>query len=140
MVFTKARINSKFNGKIYTHGSGEMIYPTEEYISNYLLNSIKNAPFKVKGLDYFISILWGDSRNNEMMDFFGYTDVKKAWKGNPDIFSWVIKNGVWRKDNNITCGDGMILLGKEEEFRRKTKNIEEYMKSTLDLNNLNKLL
>jgi len=142
MSFTNAKIYNSIakKGKAYTHNSGQRFFNSDDLISHYLALSFDNAPLETENLDYFISILWSASNEEHLIDFFGYSDIKNNWKGNPDISSWVLKNRVWRKDNNITCGEGIILLGKEEEFRRKTKNIEEYMKTTLDLEKLNKLL
>jgi len=141
MTFTNSKILKNLNGKLYMHKSGERVYSTQKYMTECITNAFDNSPVPSTNFyDYFISILWSDSENNEMMDFFGFEGLKKNWKANPDVQSWVIKNGVWMHDNPFTCGEGIILLGKEEELRRKTKNIEEYIKSTVDLDSINKIL
>ena len=140
MTFIRAKtFDSLFKGKIYTHHSGDNVYP-EGHLVDYLSTSIKNAPQETKQGDYFISLLWSDEKRNELMDIFVYSDIKNNWKGNPGISSWVVTNGIWKNKNPITCGEGIILLGREEEYRRTTRNISQYLKHTLDLNILNNIL
>ena len=148
MVFVKGEIfnenedSFKFlKGKMYLHSSGEGIY--QDDLKKYLWAAFGDRPQNVNNINYFNSILWAEN-GKRIIDFFGYHGLKNNWKGNPDVYSWVIdkkENYRWHNSGiSITCGEGIILLGEEEKFRRTTKNLEEYMSKTLDLNGVNKLL
>jgi hypothetical protein len=140
MVFIDKETFSEIRGKAYFHKSVEQILPEDGSMTYYLLKDFEKISSKSKDYNYFISILWGDSHNNKLVDIFVYSGIKDNWKNNPEVSSWVIKKGIWRTKNPLTCGEGLILLGEEEKFRRKTKNIEEYLSMTLNINKLNKLL
>ena len=79
---------------------------------------------------YGIIILWANpSTGIKTIDAFIYGGLNN-WQGNPEIAHRVFTDGkpVTNSTSNlITCGDGIMLLGIEEEFRRKTRDIEEYM-------------
>jgi len=38
-----------------------------------------------------------------------------------------MRNGVYVPDRHATCGDSMILIGREENHRRYTSSLEEYV-------------
>jgi len=79
-----------------------------------------------ENLQYSIGIVWGDIDNDQKAcDLFGYSGIEE-WPGNPDVPLWVFRNGVLVKDLE-SCGDSLILLGLEEQHRRKCKNLEEYL-------------
>lgn len=75
---------------------------------------------------------WGDRKTNQkVIDLFGFNDIND-WPGNPDVSAYVVRNGVLIRDELICCGDALILLGREEEHRRKKESLEDYM-STMPL-------
>ncbi|MFA5953599.1 MAG: hypothetical protein WC812_03325 [Candidatus Pacearchaeota archaeon] len=139
MGFINAKVYPELKGKVYLHSSGKENYPTENDSLHYLMNCIANNRKEVEKGDYFISILWSNSKKEKLMDFFRYSGVKENWESNPDISPWVVNNGIWRKNQSITCGDGIILLGREEEYRRCTKNLNEYLSQIISLENLKDL-
>lgn len=69
--------------------------------------------------------MWGNSHNEKMIDFFGISPKKFLyynWNENPDIFSWVTKNGIIlpaQQIFEITCGKGLIIMSEEEKYRRR---------------------
>lgn len=128
MVFVYAKTYKDVKGKIYLHKSGEGFY--QENLKKYIWAALGTAPKKVNRLDYFNSILWAEN-GKRIIDFFGYYGTKGDWNANPEIHSWVIYKGIWTRENPITCGEGIILLGEEEKLRRRTKNIEEYLSHTI---------
>ena len=79
------------------------------------------------GFDYMLMILWGNDGSN-MVDCFGYGGMSE-WPGNPDVDGWLYRSGVLVRDMPITCGDGLILLGREEEYRRTTSSLREYIEN-----------
>jgi hypothetical protein len=119
-------------GKLYEHSSGAEVF-SEGDSRRYLAEQHRILS---EGLDYFIAISWGEGRDR-FLDFFGYTGVKDNWKANPEVHGGVIKNGLFVTGGGITCGEGLIVLGREEECRLRTKDLEEYLSTTLDLDELN---
>ena len=81
--------------------------------------------------NFFLSILWG-KKDELRMDFFAYTlDDVFNWQSNVGVSPWVVERGViWKRpDGEMTCGEGIILLGEEEKLRRRTHNLAEYLES-----------
>lgn len=74
---------------------------------------------------WVLAAIWGNSSGERCIDFFGYGGISD-WTGNPDVSAFVVKNGIIIPQKEITCGDTLIVLGKEESFRRTTQNLEEY--------------
>ncbi|HLD39217.1 MAG TPA: hypothetical protein VJB05_02815 [archaeon] len=72
-------------------------------------------------------MLWGDN-GDRVAEVFGYGHVdKKDWPSNPEIYNWVFRNGIHQpKKRQISCGDTLIVLGKEESVRRRTSSLGEY--------------
>lgn len=129
IIYGIAKENLKFPVKMFIHSSGlKEIYQTAENALQYTEKCLKDSLLNLKNLDYIISITWGSLVSKEkIIDVFGFSDISN-WPGNPDVNSWVLKNKILIKENPLTCGDSLILLGKEEEIRRKCKNIEEYIR------------
>ena len=125
-------------GRIYLHSSSSEIF---SHKTEFLENFSKMFPWMNKQkLDYFIAIYWGKEKNKGF-DFFGYSGTKENWNSNSKVKNWVIKNGrINPLEVEITCGEGLILLGKEEEYRLKTKNLQEYLSTPLDIKEINKLM
>jgi hypothetical protein len=75
-----------------------------------------------------IAFAW--ARGNErVVDFFKMT-YEKNWPSNPAGKAFVFKDGVYQPDFEFdTCGDGFIVLGEEEKFRRTTAKKHEYFTS-----------
>jgi len=85
---------------------------------------------EIEQFDYLLAVMWGDKRT-KVIDFFGYSDVQD-WPGNPDVSSWVLRDGVFMHKKNLTrgdttCGDSLIMLGEEERYRRTRANLSDYM-------------
>ena len=76
------------------------------------------------------AIMWQDGEHR-LIDFFGLDfGGNNDWKSNPEIYSWVTRNGVLVPKNEIcdvTCGKGFIIMGEEERHRLNTRNRGEYL-------------
>lgn len=121
---TPARVYIHKGGFVEAFGS-----PPEPRITNarnYFIKCFRKVP---EGrFDYVLAIIWG-REGKPMADFFGYHDIG-SWPGNPTISAWVMENGVIApndRSKDITCGDGIIITGLEEIYRRGTKNLEEFV-------------
>jgi len=142
-VYPVKNINPR--GKLYLHNSasGKIDNPV-----NLLEESIVRCSGRINRdellkMDYFISILWSD-RTNLLFDFFGYSlDDKQSPESNVGIRAFTIRDGIWATPDELTCGEGIILLGEEEKLRRKfmaSKNLSYYLEMLLDTDYINKLL
>jgi hypothetical protein len=100
------------------------------------LEEMKEIQKEVPNLnfDYIIAGVWGDESTKEkMIDFVGYR-VTGEWPGNPDISFWTSRSGVFDfSGEDVVCGDILIALGKEEEYRRTTKSLEDYISNPPEL-------
>ncbi|MSR86130.1 hypothetical protein EXS74_01915 [Candidatus Woesearchaeota archaeon] len=46
------------------------------------------------------------------------------------MHAWTLQNGIYYPENDthkITCGDGILILGQEEAYRRRCRSLEEYI-------------
>ena len=92
---------------------------------------VRSLPHHPIDTSYFICILWGiPDSSKKVIDCSGYTNYT-GWPGNPDQYSFVLQRV-------NTCGDGVIVLGMEEEHRRKTRGLKEFLKEGIDLRELNR--
>lgn len=131
---------SELKFKLYMHNYG-LIEAFSNLSKNVYCNVVdhfqeilENSDFS--NYNYLISIAWGNDKN-KMMDLFGYSglDISNINKGNPEVASFVFKNGtlVEKLDHPRTCGDGLIILGNEELLRRASKSLEEYISSYINI-------
>lgn len=132
--------------KGYIHSAGlDEIFSHQVIARNYLITQLSNMflshifpeGINLSEADYIIGIAWGDIKKKEpVVDFFSYSDIKD-WPGNPTVYNWVLRRNSYSTSKDITCGDGLILLGMEEELRRKNSR-KEYEQSLVDLFELNR--
>lgn len=129
--------------RAYVHEAGfEEVYDgsvemARAYLESFMKDSLNWYSGKeIRGFDYILGAVWGKKDKDEkIIDLFGFSDINE-WPGNPDVTSFVIKNGSYDADENYdstlksyTCGDTLIMLGEEEAYRRTTKNLEEYFRN-----------
>jgi hypothetical protein len=120
--------NLVFPAKVFFHSAGfKELYGSIKDARTYSALNLMRSYDTLKDFDYVISVLWGNVKTQEkIMDIFGFSDTS-PWPGNPDVSSYIMKNGIIRKENPIACGDSVILLGNEESLRRKCGSLEEYL-------------
>ena len=109
--------------RAYVHNFGfEGAYGNLNSAKDYLKSLIGN----IEGnFDYSLVMLWGED-SVKMADVFLYHDINQ-WPGNPLVSaSWFKENSVQPFDG-VTCGDGIILLGFEEQYRRIKRSLVEYV-------------
>jgi hypothetical protein len=116
--------------------------PGRCYLHNCGIEAYGGKPFALAKADFLealekieitypwsIGILWGDNgvRVTEIFAFGGI----KSWPGNPDIVYYQFRNGEFAFNPlNLTCGDGLRVLGREEDFRRTTGSLDDFLSST----------
>ncbi len=81
-------------------------------------------------MQFFLGFLWENREDGaSMIDLLGYGDFKE-WKGNPSVFSWNLRNGVYvSRWPGFVCEEELILAGKESELRRTTPDLSAYLRS-----------
>jgi len=132
-------------GRVYVHpvGFAEAYENKLTNLQNYFLEISQHHKYLFAGCNYFLATIWGDVKNKERVaDLFMFSCVKN-WPGNPDVLPYEIREGelirekgLAPEDETFTCSDTLIMLGKEEEYRRATKSLEEYMVRYPDLGEL----
>jgi len=146
MPFTNAYPISSTNprGKLYKHSSAADIPKKDSIrlISEFITNgSGRISREELLNMDYFLSILWSDGKK-PLFDFFGYSlDDKTNFKSNVGIRAFTIRDGIWAMPEELTCGEGIILLGEEEKLRRNCRDLTRYLdRMFYDINWVNRLL
>ncbi len=82
-------------------------------------------PDKLQNISYIIVILW--TMNTDVMTDVWLFGQLESWEAGPTIFVTNFKNEAIDTMNGVTAGDGMLLLGREEELRRSRSNIHSYI-------------
>jgi len=117
-------------GRAYIHNCGLCeVYSDIYEAANYFARIVDDKHFPIR-FDYLIATIWAKSSTKEqIVDCFGYH--VDQWPGNPDVTAWSINNGIYthadRALKELTCGDTLIVLGEEEQYRRTTKSLEDYL-------------
>jgi hypothetical protein len=88
---------------------------------------------------YAIALSWGygEAGNVRAFDICSYKFSGPWNEDNPGVGMRIFKNGISDVlDEEKICGTGTIILGKEEELRRKTKTMVEFLSLWPDLGDL----
>jgi hypothetical protein len=111
---------------------GGSLKKAKEYIDA----TLHGNEFQKMNLDvgYIIAALWEDKNKNKIIDVFGYEVIPDDWKRkNSGINFGIIKNGLWIPQGFLACEEMFILLGRESEYSRKTKNLKEFFDKPLSI-------
>jgi len=91
-------------------------------------NSLQNAEEYLKkvihtcrisldnSLERVTALVWSDE-GTPSVDFFGFTKSTKRY-GSQAVIAWLVSGSAEYMGPEITCGDGIILLGMEEQSRQ----------------------
>ncbi len=115
-------------GQGMIHGLDFIVYIHHSYVSmrghGEVIEEVfdKNPQLKENlkkvGTDYCIALIWGQD-GADCVDLWIYTDVKdkKQTEANPDMDVLIFKDGELGKIPRTTCGQSVIVLGLEEQYR-----------------------
>jgi len=87
---------------------------------------------------FLLALFWADS-GDKMVDVLGYSQPDKGakWPGNLEVSGWIFRNGIYEPEEvGITCTDGIIIAGREEELRRSCMDIDQYLDTFPDFGNV----
>ncbi len=84
--------------------------------------------FSAAQMKWFVGFLWQNGFDS-MIDLMGYGDFEK-WDGNPSVFGWNLKNGVYQPCfPGFLCEKELILAGREAHYRRSFPSLESYFRA-----------
>ena len=127
--------------RAYLHGAGIEAFskdPLPEIAAkDHLFDVLHSNSHLLEGVDFMIAALWGNE-GKKIVDLFRYADVVSDWNdnpGNPDFLEpLVFKNGFYIPSARVrTCEDSIIVLGAEGKHRRKSRDMEQYMALSPDI-------
>ncbi|MBU0929579.1 MAG: hypothetical protein KJ623_00730 [Nanoarchaeota archaeon] len=105
----------------------ETAFETKEKVREYV-SSIVDENHKIfSDADWLIIAAYG-FKGTKVAEVFSYTLTDK-WPGNPVVTQHVFTDGKYEPQEKSTCGNMYIILGAEELHRRKTLNLEDFMKN-----------
>lgn len=112
--------------KVYLHSNGMDLFDNSiDFGREHVNELIERNPGVFSPADYVIAALWGEN-GKRVSECFGYGDMGE-WPGNPTVYSWVFENGVYKPEQRqISCGETLVVLGREETFRRTTRDLCDY--------------
>jgi hypothetical protein len=114
----------------FHHGGFDQAYGAEDGIRNAVahLRTALDANIDLLGEKQFLlAAIWGND-GRKTIDVLALTHREgEGWQDNPEVSAYVLEEGFYQPARrDITCGDGLMIFGREEEYRRKTKDIKEY--------------
>ncbi len=118
-------------GRAYFHEAGRDLFVTVDPVGEarlYLSSIIRKYEKEMRKFQFGLAAVWSDEANNKRsIDFFGFSDIVKWGKSNPEISVLVFKEETLALRAS-TCGDSAIMLGLEESCRRSTRNLAQYLR------------
>lgn len=98
----------------------------EECIEQHLLNLYQENTILLKGdSQYHVIILWTE-KNSRMTDIWIHAQLE-SWGSGPLVDAKIFRNFTPELNIGVSAGDGLIMLGREEEHRRKKATFEEFL-------------
>ncbi len=140
----KARLNypdffkdGSLSLRAYLHQAGFQVYGTVDSANQYFVETVRNLKGQLIGnFEFILAAIWAtEDPRAKFIDFCGLSDIgdRERWLGNPDVSPWVVKDGLIVPKKEQTCGDALIVFGEEENFRRKTLDLEQFSIQMPDL-------
>jgi len=75
--------------------------------------------------EFHIAFVWSDDEDI-MSDIWIFENLA-VWKANPTVDAQNFRGLDFEEGYGVTAGDELMILGKEEEFRRTTPGLEQYL-------------
>jgi|TARA_Y100000034_G_scaffold49088_1_gene60680 hypothetical protein len=135
--------NEKTPIRAYVHkaGQGEVFVDPVKAINYFKQELASGLKCSLEDYDFVLATIWGEespgkSYENQKRNIdifgFGYTE---NWPGNPDVSTLAVRNGICEPNYDpnkdfgsvLTCGDTLIMLGREEEYRRVRPTLQSYL-------------
>ena len=104
----------------------------------HIFSIVKQHKEMFKDRDYLIAVLYG-LQNQKTAEIYGYKMMGNEWPGNTETLTWIFENGVYKPNENYSCGNVDIIKGEEEKHRRAKTNLADFLKTVPHLGELNPL-
>lgn len=75
---------------------------------------------------YNIIILWNDG-NDVIVDMWIYDKID-SWGSGPLVDVKIFRNGIPDNSSGVSAGNGLVLLGVEEQHRWDSNSLQDYLK------------
>jgi len=89
----------------------------------------------LKNGEYHIIILWDEASDDksasttDVMSDVWIFDKLESWGSGPLVDVKIFRNISPETNIGVSAGDGLLMLGREEELRRTSKSLDEYLNS-----------
>lgn len=83
--------------------------------------------------EYHIVILWDEASDDpsaasrDVMTDVWFFDKLDSWGSGPLVDVKIFRNFVLETKIGISAGDGLLMLGREEELRRNVSSLDKYL-------------
>jgi len=83
--------------------------------------------------EYHIVILWDESSDDknansvDIMSDVWVFDKLDSWGSGPLVDVKIFRNMLLETSIGVSAGDGLLMLGREEELRRTAKDLDDYL-------------
>ena len=121
--------------RVYVHEAGfSDVYCCLKDAQAYALERFNRNEKQLKDHAFFLGVMWGNGEV-AIMDCKGLLLDGASWPGNPEKPTWTYSGGVFRPEF-CPCGDADIVFGREEEFRRATRDLRDYAENLPPLDHI----
>lgn len=102
-------------------------------IQNHLNTLYEENNSYLKEGTYHIVILWDEASDNkeaqsiDMMTDVWIFDKIDSWGSGPLVDVKIFRNSNLETTIGVSAGDGLVMLGREEELRRTSASLESYL-------------
>ena len=109
-----------------------------ENARKYIFSLIEKHKEMFEGRDYLIAAVYGLEKK-KIAEIFGYKVMGDSWPGNTDNLTWIFEDGEHLPTEKWSCENVDIARGEEGKHRRKTANLEDFLRTVPHLAELQPL-
>ena len=108
----------------------------KESITNHLSNLYSVNKNILSEGTYHILILWDEASDNkdaqsrDVMTDVWIFDKIDSWGSGPLVDVKIFRNMILETGIGVSAGDGLVMLGREEELRRTAQSLDSYLHGT----------
>ena len=142
MAFVEKFVVNSLEGippvKAYLHECNVHAYGSNPLTESkkYLEKCLKMGGEKQQESDVILAAIWAED-GKRMIDFSGLSGIADNWEANPGVSGWKFENGLYvGNPKELWCGDVSIIFGREEELRRRKRDLSEYLGAWPEMDDL----
>nr|MBA4405548.1 hypothetical protein [Nanoarchaeum sp.] len=113
-IYIESEFNNKFAGDLF----GAVKY-VEDTVNN------SDQHINSGSYQFLVGIAWAENFAKNL-DLLGWG--RGPWEDNLDIHKWTFREGIYQKDDPyLTCENGVLIMSREIELRRRCANINQFV-------------